>query len=256
MPRVASALSAAVAKASEPKSDKVSRSLFKSLLKIAKNFDEHPAARALIYRKMTLHAMNNPVQNYYTELLDRILGPNRQLYQPSGTVSSFVDLVRLESRKPFSVNHQFSASTKVDTGFAALRNLSSIWNNYSSFDDDDDASEAFEDDVVVGQHMTSSSSSSSSSSDRSLEMEVALAYLQHTLTLSTHQFNPPSHPIITPSSLQQHKPILLSPGGCIAPGGGGSPCLSATHPISPPFHSVNTPPPPLTRRLPMTWRRR
>ena len=196
MPRVASALSAAVAKAAEPtKSDKVSRSLFKSLLKIAKNFDQHPAARALIYRKMTINAMNNPVQTYYTELLDRILGPNRQLYQPSGTVPSFVELVRLESRKPYSINHQFSASIKVDTGFAALRNLSSIWNNYSSFDEDE--SEGFEDHefneegvVVAGSNSTVSSSSSSSSSlvDCNLETEVTfpICYTLHQPILSPY----------------------------------------------------------------------
>ena len=207
MPRVASVLSAAVAKASEPKSNKVSRSLFKSLLKIAKNFDEHPASRALIYRKMTIDSMKNPVQKYYTELLDRILGPNRQLYQPSGTVSSFVDLVRLESRKKFSDNHQFSASTKVDTGFAALRNLSSIWNNYSAYDDAEDfVYNEINDSVMGGQHGTSSSSStspsssssssssppSSSSRDRSLENEVALA-LTHPINPSS--INPPSHPL-------------------------------------------------------------
>ena len=74
-------------------------------------------------------------------MLDRILGPQRSLYQPVGSVVSFVDLVRRESRTPHPL---YTVSTRVDAGFAAVRTLSSIWNHYTSIEYDSE--ENYEDD--------------------------------------------------------------------------------------------------------------
>jgi len=73
------------------------------------------------------------VVSYYNELLGQILGPQRYLYQPTGTVVSFVDLVRRESRAP---HPHYTVNTRVDAGFAAVRTLSSIWNHYTSIEYD------------------------------------------------------------------------------------------------------------------------
>jgi hypothetical protein len=114
--------------------NRVSRSLYRSLFKIAKNFDDAPSSKALLYRKTLDNTSKSVSSVYYTNLLDQLFEKKSYLYQPKGDVKSLVELVRVGSR---DVNDA-TLSVRLDAGFAALRKLSMLWNSFICLDSDDD----------------------------------------------------------------------------------------------------------------------
>jgi hypothetical protein len=113
---------------------RVSRSLFRSLLKIAKQFDNSPSSKALIYRKSLSNLDKGASSIYYTELLDKLFKKESYLYQPWGDVTSLRELIRTHSHHD---DKKTSESDRLDVGFAVLRKLSSLWNSFISLDNNE-----------------------------------------------------------------------------------------------------------------------
>jgi putative AlgH/UPF0301 family transcriptional regulator len=113
---------------------RVSRSLYRSLLKIAKQFDNSPSSKALIYRKSLSNIDKGASSIYYTELLDKLFKKESYLYQPWGDVTSLRELIRSHS---YHDDKKTSESDRLDVGFAVLRKLSSLWNSFISLDNNE-----------------------------------------------------------------------------------------------------------------------
>ena len=122
------------------KPSRVSRSLYRSLLKMARNFDETPASKSLLYRTDLYNTNKTAAAKYYTNLLSQLFEKDSYLFQPKDGAISLIQLIREESR---AVNDKISVPERLDAGFAALRKLSSLWNVYTEQDEvvDDDESE-------------------------------------------------------------------------------------------------------------------
>lgn len=115
--------------------NRVTRSLYRSLIKIARNFDNAPAAKTLLYRTDLYNMNKSPAANYYTNILGKLFEKDSFLLKPKDDNISFVELIREESR---AINAETSSSDKLDAGFAAMRKLSSLWSIYNNKEDDDE----------------------------------------------------------------------------------------------------------------------
>lgn len=114
---------------------RVNRSLYRSLLKMAKSFDNSPSSKALLYRKTLENSGKNSASIYYTNILDKLFEKKSYLFQPKGEFTSLAQLVRSESRE-FSENINVKHSDRLDAGFAVLRKLSILWKSFGSITDD------------------------------------------------------------------------------------------------------------------------
>ena len=123
--------------------NRVTRSLYRSLIKVARNFDSIPACKSLLYRTEIYHNHSSPAAKYYTNLLNRLFDKDSFLLKPKDDSISLVNLVREETR---AIKDDVGTADRLDAGFAALRKLSSLWGIYSNRgedeeeDDDDDDS--------------------------------------------------------------------------------------------------------------------
>jgi putative AlgH/UPF0301 family transcriptional regulator len=115
--------------------NRVTRSLYRSLIKIARNFDNAPAAKTLLYRTDLYNMNKTPAANYYTNILGKLFEKDSFLLKPKDDNISFVELIREESR---AINPEVSSSDRLDAGFAAMRKLSSLWGIYNDNEDDDE----------------------------------------------------------------------------------------------------------------------
>ena len=122
--------------------NRVSRSLYRSLLKMARNFEESPASKILLYRTDLYNTNKSAAAKYYTSVLSDLFEKDSYLFQPRGDSKSLVEIVRAESR---AANEKISSAERLDAGFAALRKLSSLWSIYNTQESDEDEDE---DDVL------------------------------------------------------------------------------------------------------------
>lgn len=109
--------------------NRVARSLYRSLLKIAQNFEGAPACKSLIYRTDLYNTNKNPTAKYYTSVLDKLFAKDSFLLQPKDDTISIIELIRQESR---ITNDKYSASDRLDAGFVAMRKLSLLWSIYKN----------------------------------------------------------------------------------------------------------------------------
>ena len=112
---------------------KVARKLYRSLLLLAKNFDEAPSSKALLYRTATASVKKSATSQYYNDLLDRFLQKDSHLYRPVGETSarSITSIVKDEFREKEA---KIAMSSRIDTGFALLRKLTVIWKFFVEVD--------------------------------------------------------------------------------------------------------------------------
>ena len=115
--------------------NRVARSLYRSLLKIARNFEETPACKVLLYRTDLYNTNKSAAAKYYTNVLSDLFEKDSYLYQPKGGSKSLVEIIRVESR---TVSDKISNAERLDAGFAALRKLSSLWSIYNTQESDDE----------------------------------------------------------------------------------------------------------------------
>lgn len=126
--------------------NRVTRSLYRSLIKIARNFDNAPAAKTLLYRTDLYNMNKAPAAIYYTNILGKLFEKDSYLLKPKDDNISFVDLIRAESR---AVHAGISSSDQLDAGFAAMRKLSSLWGIYNNNDNDNEEDEEQDCDEIV-----------------------------------------------------------------------------------------------------------
>ena len=115
--------------------NRVTRSLYRSLIKVARNFDSIPACKSLLYRTEIYHNHSSPAAKYYTNLLNRLFDKDSFLLKPKDDSISLVNLVREETR---AIKDDVGTADRLDAGFAALRKLSSLWGIYSNRDEEED----------------------------------------------------------------------------------------------------------------------
>ena len=135
--------------------NRVARSLYRSLLKTAKNFDETPACKALLYRTDLYNTNKSVAAKYYTVLLSQLFEKDSYLFQPKDGSVSLAELIRVESR---AVTGLISTADRLDAGFAALRKLSSLWSIYNmqenDEEDEDDSSDPMEPFTVLNSDVS------------------------------------------------------------------------------------------------------
>ena len=121
--------------------NRVSRSLYRSLLKMARNFEESPASKILLYRTDLYNTNKSAAAKYYTSVLSGLFEKDSYLFQPKGGSKSLVEIVRTESR---AANENIGSAERLDAGFAALRKLSSLWSIYNTQESDEDEDDELE----------------------------------------------------------------------------------------------------------------
>lgn len=109
---------------------RVIKSLYKSLSRLAINFDNNSVAKLLLYRKCTESTHKSAASVYYSVLLDRIMMKTGCLFRPE-TIScvSLRNVVKNEFRNN---RRLFNVNDRTDAAFYVLRKASSIWNFYLS----------------------------------------------------------------------------------------------------------------------------
>ena len=155
--------------------NRVTRSLYRSLIKVARNFDSIPACKSLLYRTEIYHNHSSPAAKYYTNLLNRLFDKDSFLLKPKDDSISLVNLVREETR---ALKDDIATPDRLEAGFAALRKLSSLWSVYSNRDEDEEDDEEDDDDEEED-------SSSADSSSAALDELEAYSLLKSDVTLST-----------------------------------------------------------------------
>lgn len=138
--------------------NRVTRSLYRSLIKIARNFDNAPAAKTLLYRTDLYNMNKSPAANYYTNILGKLFEKDSFLLKPKDDNISFVEMIREESR---AINAEVSSSDRLDAGFAAMRKLASLWGIYNNNDNEDDDeldSDEIAPDITLNSEVSLSSS--------------------------------------------------------------------------------------------------
>ena len=155
--------------------NRVTRSLYRSLIKVARNFDSIPACKSLLYRTEIYHNHSSPAAKYYTNLLNRLFDKDSFLLKPKDDSISLVNLVREETR---ALKDDIATPDRLEAGFAALRKLSSLWSVYSNRDEDEEDDEDDDDD-------DEEDSSSGDFSSAALDELEAYSLLKSEVTLST-----------------------------------------------------------------------
>lgn len=112
---------------------RLTRHLYRSLLRLAGKFDADPLAKLLIYRKALPVVHRSGMELYYTTLMDRLLGGSHvllfSLKRPDNEIVSFRNVVKYEFRER---NNDFATADRMDTAFAVLKKFKAIWKNFES----------------------------------------------------------------------------------------------------------------------------
>ena len=123
---------------SNPNPNKVViRSLFRSLLRLGRNFDRSPASKLVLYRKSTgapnfgNTSTGAALDIYYNSILSQIYGLESSAYflNPDRVKeSNLYSIVRNEFRKE---SENYTANNeRIDFAFAIIKKYSSIYNSY------------------------------------------------------------------------------------------------------------------------------
>jgi putative transcriptional regulator len=105
--------------------DKIIRSLYRALFRVAKKFDDKPSSKLFLYRNTKEHVQTSNPPSYHN-VIDKLLS-NKTMYVSDWHLS-FSNIVRDEFKYP--VVDTESKAERVDAGFSLLRKFSSIWSNY------------------------------------------------------------------------------------------------------------------------------
>jgi hypothetical protein len=110
-------------------SNKMIKALYKSIFKLAQKFDKNVPAKALLYRlpPVAEQLFKSSSQLHFTLMMDKLIGRQRLFYHPTRLDQSFKAIVRKEFRNNKS---KISLNSRLDVGFAMLRQLSTLWVNY------------------------------------------------------------------------------------------------------------------------------
>ena len=111
-------------------SARVVKKLYKSLFKLAHNFDANSNAKSILYRKAIESTHFSAASVYYGTLLDSFFGKKNNLFQPENANKvSIRSILRHEFRQK---HLKISQTDRVDVAFAFIRSLSSRWDFYLS----------------------------------------------------------------------------------------------------------------------------
>jgi hypothetical protein len=128
---------------------RLTRHLYRSLLRLARRYDAQPLSKSLLYRKTLPSSFRNAMETHYTKLLDTYiyrrgdvlfhpLVPPISMYRsteaepevPAEPVLPFADAVK----KEFRLRHtDIALSDRIDAAFTVLKKFKSVWNSYESF---------------------------------------------------------------------------------------------------------------------------
>lgn len=109
---------------------RIVRSLYRTLLRTAKKYDDNVAAKSILFRKST--QLNNVVDGasiYYNGIMKSIFGEDGGYFLNLHRAEdvSFRDIVRKEFHAD---NSGYKESERIDGAFAVVRKFSSIWKKY------------------------------------------------------------------------------------------------------------------------------
>lgn len=134
-------------------STRVIKTLYKSILKISKKFDNNPTAKSFIFRKYITTHHESSAELFFNKVIDSLLGPDKHIFQfHTGNNDSFMNLTRLLFRTKNLANlKQFEHAEigdRIEVSYAIIRKFSTLWNYYLTMakdvapikplDDDDD----------------------------------------------------------------------------------------------------------------------
>lgn len=106
------------------------KSLYRSLLQIARNFDSNPSAKAVIYRTQLFRTTD--ATKYYADIVEDIFGSSTLFMKSTRHLeSSFKAIVRQEFR-PSELNEDFESEEKITVAFACIKKFSNLWAYYLS----------------------------------------------------------------------------------------------------------------------------
>eukprot|EP01041_Mallomonas_annulata_P011553 gene11552-24165_t len=108
---------------------KILRKMFRSILKISRDFDKEPHSKNFLYRNNNFDLMEIPdnaeEHEYYRKIMDKVFHGMGYFYKNETT--KLEDIVQEEFRKSYD---DVSDTIRIDASLAVLRNFSSIWNMY------------------------------------------------------------------------------------------------------------------------------
>ena len=108
------------------------RTVYKSLLRIARDFDAHPAARCLIFRvppTLNENIIKSPSSVYYSQVLEDFM-PSANFHFGRGH-KTLTEIVRAEARVDYP-RWTIMLDDRMNCAYHTIRKLSTIWNCYES----------------------------------------------------------------------------------------------------------------------------
>lgn len=107
--------------------DKIIRSLYRVLIRVARKFDDKPSSKLFLYRNTKEQQVPTPNPSSYHDVINKVLS-NKTMYVSDWHLS-FGNIVRDEFKYP--VVDTESKAERIDAGFSLMRKFSSIWSNYN-----------------------------------------------------------------------------------------------------------------------------
>ena len=105
--------------------NKVTISLYRSLIRVVHQYEKHPELYSLLYSKKTGLRESSPAEAYYTDKVEGIFAGSH--FFPMKNKSKYL---RTLIRKEFRTVNKETLTTRIAAGFTALRRLSSVWTSY------------------------------------------------------------------------------------------------------------------------------
>ena len=166
--------------------NKLIRTLYRSLFKLAQKFDRNVPAKSLLYRPPQSSAdssFRSDCQLHFNSIVDKILGRQRLFYHPSRLDQSLRAIVRKEFRNRKS---KVNLSSRVDVGFSLYRQLTLIFANYQQEVQCRDGESNYVENEVVVETSSTMKKKRKKSSKSKLDVAAAPVTVQEGVILAAH----------------------------------------------------------------------
>ena len=183
---------------------RVVKTLYKSILKLSKKFDNNPTAKSFIFRKYISTHQESGAEVFYNRVIDSIVGQDKHIYQFHNDVDnkgiggdSLANLTRLLFRTKNIGNlsnfEHAEIGDRIEVSYAVIRKFSTLWNYYLT---------------MAKNTVPTTTSSSASSHDESFLMNLPRVQSVKEITPGTLLL---AHPM-TESSLRRSVVLVLRHG--------------------------------------------